>query len=59
MEKPFCVKCDRARLPSSSNAKFDFDYCTGCKQMSTFVAQAGAGGAGASLEKQIHKKTDK
>ena len=35
--KKFCVKCNKERLPSSSNAKFDFDYCAGCKGMSTFA----------------------
>eukprot|EP01084_Bolivina_argentea_P285706 489993_1 len=38
--KKYCIKCDRARLPSSSNAKFDFDYCAGCKKISTFAVNS-------------------
>ncbi len=45
MEKPFCAKCNRERLPSSSNAKFDFDYCSKCKEMTSFVAGTSAGPA--------------
>ena len=59
MDKPFCIKCDKARLPSSSNARFEFDYCSHCKQMSTFAAQPSQGGAavpGANLQKAVHKQ---
>jgi hypothetical protein len=45
--KRYCLECDKGeRLPSSSNAKMDFDYCTACKGIRQFgterVAKAGA-----------------
>jgi len=33
---PYCVFCNRERLPSSSNAKFSFDYCLDCKKIQNF-----------------------
>lgn len=34
--KRYCIKCSTTRDCSSSNAKFDFDYCIKCKQISSF-----------------------
>jgi len=48
--KAYCVECSKKRVPGSSNAKFDFDYCTQCKKITNFsltplVKKDGAGGA--------------
>ena len=45
---PYCIKCSQSRLPSSSNRNFNFDYCTHCKQMSTFEAAPSASKADVS-----------
>ena len=37
---PFCVECQHVRLPSSSNAKFHFDYCTNCKKVTNFTGES-------------------
>ncbi len=38
--KRYCMHCDKGeRLPSSSNAKLDFDYCTVCKEVRSFGMQ--------------------
>jgi hypothetical protein len=34
--KKYCSTCGNERLPSSSNAKFEVDYCSHCKEVTNF-----------------------
>lgn len=55
--KPFqkyCKECNKERLPSSSNAKFEVDYCTNCKTITNFSDSKKEN----SLFKNIVKKTN-